>query len=269
MILLKDLNVRDPYIYYEDGTYYLYSSAGGEIPAFRCHKSKDLLNFEEPVTLFSAGGDFWATKDFWAPELHRYNGRYYLFGSLKSDNHTRGTQIFVCDTPDGKFTPLTEYPVTPNAWECLDGTLFVDDGTPYMIFCREWLEIVDGEMYIMQLTPDLKEAAGEPVKLFSASSVKWTRPLSANNYVTDGPFIFKKDGFYNMIWSSFAENGYAMGVCKSKSLFGPWEHESNPLNDNNGGHGMLLNRDKESYLVYHAPNEPAGSERMQFMPFKV
>lgn len=272
MILLENLNVRDPYVYYEGGYYYLYSSrtvCGGERPAFVCHKSKDLKTFGEPVSLFEPDGDFWATKDFWAPEMHPYKGKYYLFGTLKSDTHTRGTQIFVSDTPDGEYKPLSEYPVTPNDWECLDGTLFVENDVPYMIFCREWLEIVDGEIYIMQLTPDLKEAASEPVKLFSASTVKWTRPLGENNYVTDGPFVIKHNGKYNMIWSSFSEKGYAMGVCRSKSLFGPWEHESAPINYNDGGHGMVFCKDNKNYLVYHAPNDPAGAERMQLVPYEI
>lgn len=270
MILLEDLNVRDPFVYYENGYYYLYSSREVDgAPAFVCHKSKDLKAFGQPAILFKPDKNFWATKEFWAPEMHAFNGKYYLFGTLKSDDRARGTQIFVCDSPDGTFTPLTEYPVTPEGWECLDGTLVVEDGVPYMVFCREWLEIVDGEIYVMQLSPDLKRAAAEPVKLFSASSVKWTRPLGANNYVTDGPFIVKENGKYNMIWSSFSENGYAMGVCRSKSLFGPWEHEPAPLNFNDGGHGMVFRKDDKSYLVYHAPNDPAGSERMQLVPYKL
>ncbi len=267
MIQLKDLNVRDPYIYSEDGVYYLYASASDRI-AFVCYRSRDMAEFEEPVTVFAPEDGFWATKDFWAPELHRYGGKYYLFASLKSDVHPRGTQIFVSDRPDGRFEPLTEYPVTPCDWECLDGTLYVENGVPYMIFCREWLEITDGEMYIMELAPDLKSAASAPVKLFSASSAPWTRPLSANNYITDGPFVIKRNDGYTMLWSSYSESGYAMGVCESKSLFGPWVHCAEPINKNNGGHGMVLTRDEKDYLVYHAPNDPAGYERVKFMPFE-
>ncbi len=205
MIQLKDLNVRDPYIYSEDGVYYLYASASDRI-AFVCYRSRDMAEFEEPVTVFAPEDGFWATKDFWAPELHRYGGKYYLFASLKSDVHPRGTQIFVSDRPDGRFEPLTEYPITPCDWECLDGTLYVENGVPYMIFCREW--------------------------------------------------------------SSYSESGYAMGVCESKSLFGPWVHCAEPINKNNGGHGMVLTRDEKDYLVYHAPNDPAGYERVKFMPFE-
>lgn len=267
MIRLKDLNVRDPFVYSENGTYYLYA-ASKDGDGFVCYKSTDMRSFLDPVTVFKAGDGFWATKDFWAPELHAYNGKYYLFASLKSDASSRGTQIFVSDRPDGEFAPLTDAPVTPQGWECLDGTLYVENGVPYIVFCREWLEITDGEMYIMQLTPDLKRAAGEPIKLFSASSAPWTRPLTGNSYITDGPFILKSEDGYKMLWSSFAESGYAMGLCESKSLFGPWTHAEKPINKNNGGHGMILRDGGKHYLVYHAPNEPAGLERVQMDEFE-
>lgn len=267
MIQLKDINVRDPFIYAENGTYYLYAS-GADGKSFVCYKSADMRSFDPPKTLFSSGGGFWATKQFWAPEMHAYNGRYYLFGSLKSDDRPRGTQIFVCDTPDGKFEPLSDAPITPADWECLDGTLYVENCVPYMVFCREWLQIRDGEMYIMRLSPDLKSAE-PPVKLFSASSAPWVRPLSADNYVTDGPYIVKENGEYKMLWSSFCETGYGMGVCKAKSLFGPWEHCPTPINTDNGGHGMILSGEDKRYIVYHAPNDPVGSERIKFVPIEL
>lgn len=46
-----------------------------------------------------------------------------MFASFKNEDRHRGTQILVSDTPDGKFKPLTDYPVTPEDWECLDGTV--------------------------------------------------------------------------------------------------------------------------------------------------
>lgn len=57
------------------------------------------------------------------------------------------------------FVPLSDGPVTPADWECLDGTLYVAaDGTPYLVFCHEWLQVKDGEMCAMPLTPDLTAA---------------------------------------------------------------------------------------------------------------
>ena len=272
MINRKDLNVRDPYIYVENDIYYMYASYQAKeeaYPSFVCYKSKDLENFEGPFYIFKRPENFWATKQFWAPEMHKYNGKYYLFASLKSDDKCRGTQIFVCDTPDGTYEPLTEEPVTPRDWECLDGTLYVENDIPYMVFCHEWLQVEDGRMCVMPLTKDLKEAAGEPIELFRASHAKWVVPYSGNkNYVTDGPFIIKKNNKLCMLWSSFSNEGYALGICESTSILGPWIQNEKPLFSKNGGHGMVFEKDGELMLALHSPNSPDGSERPIFIKYK-
>lgn len=270
MINKKDLCIRDPYIYEEQGTYYLYGTivVNNKMNKFCCYKSKDLNEFEGPIILFEPDEKFWADRDYWAPELHKYNNKYYLFGSLKSNNRCRGTQIFVSDKPDGNFVPLTKYPITPNDWECLDGTLYVENETPYIIFCREWLEINDGEIYIMELAKDLTKPANEPLKLFSASEAKW--PVSIKdegNFVTDGPFIIKKKDKLQMIWSSFSSNGYAIALCESKSIFGPWVHKEKPIFEKDGGHAMVFDFKGSPMMAYHYPNGPENQERLQFVPY--
>ncbi len=273
MINIRNLNVRDPYIYFEDGTYYLYASINNYNdlePTFVCYKSKDLIEFEEPIYIFNRPKNFWATKDYWAPEMHKYNGKYYLFVSLKSDDRCRGTQIFMSHTPDGLFTQISDNPITPNDWECLDGTLFIENDKPYIIFCREWLEVHDGEVYVMELSKDLKQAVGKPILLFKASQAKWTVPYSEGiNYVTDGPFIIKKDNKLKMIWSSYGRKGYAMGVCESTSILGPWKQDEEPIFAENGGHGMIFQKDGELLLTLHAPNDPIGEERIVFLPCNI
>ncbi|MDK2807543.1 MAG: hypothetical protein PWP24_276 [Clostridiales bacterium] len=76
--------------------------------------------------------------------------------------------------------------------------------------------------------------------------------------MTDGPFILPlHDKTIAMIWSSYSKKGYAVGVSYSKTgIYGPWEHQREPLCDKDGGHGMLF-RDKRNHLLLaiHSPNE--------------
>lgn len=67
--------------------------------------STDLENWSDGKVIFECSDDFWATGEFWAAELHKYNGKYYLFVSFMS----QCTQILVGDIPDGRFKPLTEW----------------------------------------------------------------------------------------------------------------------------------------------------------------
>lgn len=270
MINVKDIKIRDPFILFDDGYYYLFGTiVDSEIPCFKGYRSIDLVNFEEPKVIFQMSEGFWATKDYWAPEVHKYKGKYYLFASLKSDDKCRATQIFISDTPLGEYKPLTEEPITPTNWECLDGTLYIDNEKPYLIFCREWLEVNDGEMYIAELSDDLKSLISEPILLFRASEAKWVKGLNKDGgYVTDGPYIIKEKDTYYMIWSSFSKNGYALGICHSKTLLGPWIQLDEPIYDFDGGHAMIFNKDNERMVVFHTPNDPRGSERLKVIPLR-
>ena len=271
MIKKENLYIRDPYIYFENGIYYLYSSYQGKgdlYPSFVVYKSKDLLEFSEPITIFKGNSNFWGNKDFWAPEMHKYKDKYYLFASCKSDSCCRGTQIFISNKPDGEFKCLSNGAITPKNWECLDGTLYIEDGVPYLIFCHEWLQIGNGTICLMKLSDDLTHSISEPKVLFSAKDAKW--PISfhgKNNYVTDGPFIIKEKDHLEMIWSSYSKKGYAIGVCKSKSIDGPWIQSDEPIYNEDGGHAMVFEKDGQKIITFHAPNTFDGRERLVLYPY--
>jgi GH43 family beta-xylosidase len=272
MLKREDIRIRDPFILPENGIYYMYGTTDledGSLRArntFAVYTSTDLENFSEPkVVVDAATLDFWGSYDFWAPEVHKYNGRYYLFGSCKAQDMHRATQIFVCDTPDGEFIPLADTARTPADWECLDGTFFIDNGKPYMVFCHEWTQIKNGEIHAMPLSDDLTHPIGEPVLLFRATD---NPQVTGNNgnYVTDGPFLFREDGKIKMIWSSFANGRYVVLEAQADSLLGPWTHFGSRF-DFDGGHAMLFTGfDGKRRISLHAPNK-ANLERPVFFEY--
>lgn len=260
------IHFRDPYILAvpEEQTYYMYGTDGltawsGKPQGFDVYTSQDLQHWEGPYPAFRPDSEFWSDHHFWAPEVHRYEGRYYMFASFKADGACRATQILVSDHPGGPFVPHSPQPVTPKDWECLDGTFYVDgQGTPWMIFCREWLQVTDGEMYAVKLTADLSAAEGDPLLLFRASEAAWSVAGKENQYVTDGPFLHRMiDGELVMLWSSFGHQGYAMGLARSRhgEITGPWLQDPEPIFGEDGGHGMLF-QDFEGKLLMtiHTPN---------------
>jgi len=208
---LKDIYIRDPFILVYDGLYYLYGKTKVNDKKFFVYKSKDLEEWSEPKTVFEPPENFWADRDFWAPEVYEYKGKFYMFASFKSPEKCRGTQILVADKPDGDFKPLTDLPATPLDWECLDGTLYIDnDGIPYMVFCHEWRQIDNGTVCYARLSDDLKRFVTEPVEMFSAHDYSFVEPIKAGvtKFVTDGPFMHRlKNGELIMIWSSFGNDG--------------------------------------------------------------
>ena len=265
MLKKEDIRIRDPFIYTdtENQCYYMYGTTAlkpGSIDAqnsFTVYRTRDLENFEDGKVIFDGGkSGFWADKDFWAPEVHRYNGKFYLFGSCKADGKCRATHIFVSDTLDGEFVPLTEKPITPEGWECLDGTFWVEDGVPYVVFSHEWLQVKDGEIWAMPLSEDLTHAVAEPFLLFRASDNSEVSDLEDHEgcYVTDGPFLYAEDGKLKMIWSSYYRGRYLVLQAESDSLRGEWKHGGSKFNFD-GGHAMLFHRlDGTRMISLHRPN---------------
>lgn len=269
-----DIQIRDPFVLpiEDDKTYYLFGTTDkncwGEGTGFDCYKSNDLENWEGPIQAFRPPENFWAKKNFWAPEVHAFKGRYYMFASFKAEKQYRGTQILVSDSVSGPFKPLVDRPVTPQNWECLDGTLYVDrSGHPWIVFCHEWTQVHNGAIYAMQLSDDLTKSAGRPVFLFNASEGPWVKqsewpendPRSTfPPYVTDGPCLHRlQNGKLVMLWSSTGDKGYAMGIAQSQSgdITGPWIQQESPLWSDDGGHGMLFRtHDARLLLTFHQPN---------------
>lgn len=264
---LCDIHIRDPYILLDGGKYYLYGTRyDGECGTFPqeadgtdVYISDDLINFSDPIPVFRKDENYWGTHHFWAPEVHKFGGKFYMFVTVASKTRNRGVQILVSDTPDGTFMPVINDAVTPSEWECLDGTLYVEDGIPYMVFCHEWSQIGDGEMCLIELSEDLSRAVSEPATLFKASDPSWTTGFTErmDKYVTDGPFLYtNSQGRLLMIWSSIADGKYVEAVSYSESgIKGPWKHYDELLYKEDGGHGMLFeSKDGQLMFTMHYPN---------------
>lgn len=286
---LSEIPIRDPYILPDkkSGYYYMYKSAsvntsGKALGGVEAYKSRDLKNWEGPLQVFTVPNDNWITGGVWAPEVHAYNGKYYLFATLNSNIQWkkeqkgwpkylfRGIQIFVSDQPQGPFLPFEKSPHTPMDQMSLDGTLWVEEGQPYMIYCHEWVQVVDGTMVLVELAADLSVAVGDRVTMFHASAADWATgslhdSIPVRSYVTDGCFLYRtKTGKLLMIWSSFMDSEYAIGIAESATgkVHGPWKQQDKPLFTQNGGHGMIFQTfDGRLCITFHRPNSPGGMER--------
>jgi GH43 family beta-xylosidase len=279
---LSEIRIRDPFILADESTrtYYMYAQMSNRLgerdrrKGVEAYTSTDLRLWEGPHPAFEVPEDFWADQMVWAPEVHRYKGKYYLFVTFtgkellelvagRPQRVQRGTQILVSDAPKGPFKPFHNRAHTPPDWMALDGTLWVEDAVPWMVFCHEWVQITDGTMELVRLKEDLSDVAGKPVTLFRASDGAWVRNLKEmggkqDGYVTDGPFLYRtQNDELLMIWSSFGLHHYTVGLVVSESgkVAGPWKQIDKPLFEADGGHGMIFATfDGRLMLALHQPN---------------
>lgn len=294
----EDIYVRDPFILADktSQTYYLYAAReypkgdGSFTVGVGVHTSKDLENWSSNYPVFQVEADSWGKDDVWAPEVHKYQGKYYLFVTLMTTQEAkrmqdksltkRGTQIFVADTPIGPFKKLAPGPTTPEDWLALDGSLWVEDNQAWMVFCHEWAQITDGTMEAVKMSKDLSRMISKPQTLFRATEAPWVVSLASlapkgktrpHGYITDGPWLHKtKSGELIMIWSSFSKNKYTIGIARSESgkVTGPWKQDPEPLLDYNGGHGMIFEDfSGQLRLALHYPNNHSTA-RAYYIPIE-
>lgn len=245
------------------------------------YRSRNLLDWAEPVLVFRTQQGMWATDGGWAPEVHRYRGRYYLFTTLHNEdrkleipapnaygipvqttNYLRGTIIARSDSLLGPFEPVDpSRPVPPQNFMTLDGTLFRDrDGRPWMVYAHEWLQKIDGTIEALPLKADLSAADGDPIFLFKGSDATWisaempaTSPHQIVPYVTDGPQLCRApSGALIMLWSTYQKNRTADDGTVSGDYVQTYAvsrsgdlagpwTQRDPLLRQDSGHGMIFN----------------------------
>ena len=294
LIYSSEIHLRDPFIFVDQKsrTYYLYTSIHNrtmdysQTQGVEVYTSKDLQNWTSPKPVFQIPEGFWATKYVWAPEVHFYNGKYYLFVTFTSDDllenpvdsptddapvlNKRGTQVLVSDHLEGPFEPFKNGPHTYEDWMTIDGTFWLEDGQPYMVYCHEWTQIFDGTIDLIALKDDLSDIKGDNQVLFKGSEAPWPK-VTETGYMTDGCYLYKTDsGELLMIWSSGDDDGFSIGISRSESgsVKGPWTHQSEPLFAKKGLHAMIFKTlEGNLTLAVHQPNI-SPNERMQFFKLK-
>ena len=274
MIVSSITQLRDPCVLVENGVYYVYGTG------WVCYKntSGSLAGEWTPLGVV-AEKPAEADKDFWAPEVHKYNGAYYMFTTYHSSvTGHRGCTIMKADSPEGPFREITSGQITPHDWDSIDGTFYVDDeGQPWMIFVHEWTSTDDGvgRMAAAKLSPDLTTFISEPIELFRADDPSW-----AKGVITDGCWMYRTaDGQLLMLWSNKDKGGYCVGVARSISgkVDGEWTQDKTLLYSKDlhgtyeGGHGMIFyDTDGQMYLSIHSPNSAseARKEKPTFIPLR-
>jgi len=300
---VENLQIRDPYILVDEGTYYMYGTRSfGKLDVFT---STDLGVWTELAPAFAGGDDFWGNAAgssevegklaaYWAPEVFQYKGAYYMFATFTKDEEAMNQQAVVIlksDSPAGPFTVWSEDTrgykgaVTPADHSCIDGTLYIENGVPYMIYvhqhqCKaEGCNDGMGSMAYVQLSADLKTTVGEYIECFDASDLDWISTITGHApTVTDGPEVYTApDGQKYLLWSTHWDGDYCQIASKfdtlsASELFAAVVRNSTKIFPDtsagtdvevDGGHGMIFtDLNGQDVLVLHAPN--AGSERAKF-----
>lgn len=213
------------------------------------YRSKDLLTWEFVKYIIERpGAEKWYHKRFWAPEIHKINGKYYALFNCNNDSLGyigQHTGYAVADKIDGPYKVITENePLSRGN----DLTFFKDDDGSVWAFWNAGrsfgigfaqIDLESGKLLTEPVTAILPgtvdyqyDESGEIVRVPGYDG----RPVPgvAKYYTWDaigieGSYVIKHKGTYYLFYSSWTR-GYEIGYATAPSVQGPWtKHPGNPF----------------------------------------
>ncbi|MCC9167459.1 glycoside hydrolase family 43 protein [Pontibacter harenae] len=251
----KEINLADPTVFLHDGTYYLYGTVEGNSgEGFLVYTSKDLKNWEgskgarEGFALRK--GDSFGTQGFWAPQVFRYNNKFYMAYTANEN-----IAIATSNSPLGPFTQETLQPLAAPVKQ-IDPFVFIDDdGKMYLYHVR----LQEGNrIFVAELEDDLSKIKEQTLQECIMATEPWENTANVKWSVAEGPTVLKHKGAYYLTYSAndFRNPNYAVGYAISSRPTGPWlKSTSNPIistqniGENGTGHVDIV-KDKKGDMFY-------------------
>lgn len=271
----------DPDILKVGDTYYAYATNAGPTN-IQAARSQDLVHWESlsgalpalPLWARAQAGLTWAPDVTTGADSKTYV-MYYVTRDEASDKQCIG--VATSDMPDGAFRSTgaaNEKPFICQSTEggSIDPASFTDeDGSRYILWKNDGNCCgVETRIYIQKVSADGLQLEGEPTRLIKNDAV-WEGNL------VEGPTLWKQNGKYYLFYSANAYNTerYAVGYAVADSILGPYRKADKPILVTDmqngaafgpGGQDVVLDKDGDTWMVYHSWDPTVSLRWMQIDP---
>ena len=287
----------DPWVVMRDGWYYYMNSTGSNLTIWKTRRIEDLANAEKTVVWTPPAGQTYS-KELWAPELHRLDGKWYIYFAADA-GHNEDHRIYVVenasdDPTKGAWTLKGKVADPSDKW-AIDATILEPSkgtgGNAYMIWSG-WEGDTNGvqSIYIARLknpwtvegartrisTP---QYAWEKVGDLDATDGRTIQDLPHVD-VNEGPEVLEHGDKVFVVysgsacWTNYYELGMVTASLGSDLLdAASWRKSDQPKFRQNpsggafgtGHNGFFKSPDgKEDWIIFHAnpgPNQGCGDRR--------
>jgi GH43 family beta-xylosidase len=265
----------DPWVVQQDTTYYYMNTLGDHLAIWQTGRMS-ALGSAHPVTIWTPPTTGSYARDIWAPELHNFDGKWYMyFAADDGNNYNHRIYVLENDAAD----PLSANWVfkgkiadsTADRW-AIDASAFDYGGKRYLIWSG-WQDTINiaQNIYIAELA-DPVTIKGRRV-LIGAPTLSWEMQ-GAPPAVNEGPEALVNPGgqlFLTYSGSGCWTDGYCLGLLTLRNGGDPlnaadWSKSAGPVFSTvsassayaPGHNGFFVSRDgKQQWLLYHA-NSSAG-----------
>jgi len=281
----------DPWVTYADGFYYYMNTTGDNLTIWKTRNVADLATAEKKVVWTPpASGAY--SKEIWAPELHRIQGKWYIYfaadGGSNDTHRIWAIENASADPLQGTWEFKGKVADPSDKW-AIDASVFENGGRLYMVWSG-WEGDTNGvqSIYLAQMkNPWTIE--GRRVRI-STPEYPWEKvgDLDPQNRVIDlphvdvneGPEVLQHGGSIFLVYSASGcwANYYELGMLTaraSSNLMDPasWKKSSRPVFRQDpqagafgtGHNSFFRSADgKTDWILYHANariNQGCGGNR--------
>jgi len=236
--LTGNLGAHDPAIIEENGTWWEFQTG----PGIYGKRSQDGRQWEPLPSLFATKFNWWANyvpnqegRDLWAPDIHHFNGRAWLFYSLSTFGSRQSaiglasaSSILAGDWRDEGMVINT---TSANDYNAIDPNLFIDpQGNPWLAF-GSW----NSGIKLTRLNSSTLKPTGQ---LYS---------LARRDGGIEAPTLTYRGGYYYLFVSigtccAGTDSTYRIMVGRSQNITGPYL-DKNGVNMLQGGASLVKGND--------------------------
>ena len=284
-------NGADPWVIASNGWYYYMDTTGANLTLRKTQDLSDLQHAETKVAWTPEPGKPWSS-DIWAPELHRWGNKWYIYFAA-DDGNNADHRIYVVentsdDPMDGQWLFKGKVSDSTDRW-AIDPDLVEVNGAHYLLWSG-WKGDRDGEQDIFIAQMSDPWTISSPRTMISAPTYSWEtvgEVFGNHIYVNEGPEALVHEGQIFVTYSASGcwTDAYALGLLHatrgadlldaatwSKSDHAVFAGDSTNKVFGPGHNGFFQSPDgTESWLIYHAngaPGQGCGSTRSPRMqPF--
>ena len=267
----------DPWVVFHDGFYYWCASEHDM--AVAVYRSEKLTERGEKVIVWSAPERGPYSQQIWAPELHRLDGRWYIYVAAsngRNETHRMIVLESVGDEPTSEFRFKAELYTGDelgrggkNRW-AIDATVLEHRGRRYLLWSG-WADEQDEQRLYIATMANPWTVSSNRVRLCANDDFLWERidETEATRGLNEAPQVLARDGRVFVVFSASASwlTTYKLGLLELARDGDPmdpraWTKCRKPVFESTDttwgiGHcGFTRSPDgTEDWIVYHAKLE--------------
>lgn len=259
-----DRTQPDPFIFEDDGKFYIYVTARDGVEAY---EADDIFGTWHFLGVVSEIND--RDKGFWAPSVIKIDGKYYMYVSFFNEDDMQEMHLYVADSPKGTFKKVKRlykgFSIDSHAVQNESGLfliLSINDVNAEKIGTRV---VVD--RLLDPFTPEHK-----PVEVVSPTFLEERFTPQCTNernwYTVEGGFYFREGDWHYIMYSAgcYQDDTYHIGyaaakttetdITKIKFIKSTKNGCFNPVIIKNEfeegtGHHSVIKHNGEYYAIYH------------------